>query len=233
MQVIGAGLPRTGTLSMQAALNQLGYPCYHMQNVPREPGHLQAWDDVVTGRSPMDWRRLFERYEATVDAPGCFFYDDLIRTYPEAKVVLTVRDPERWYASLTTLMRTMDRLRPLRFVIPKLRRFLCFIDHLTAKFFEGARDRDTLIRLSKEHNAAVQQAVPAERLLVFQVKDGWGPLCAFLGCEVPDTPFPHLNEGDATLKAGFRELFLAGPLRVLVLAAGVLGLGCVAWLLFT
>ena len=99
MQAIGAGLPRTGPMSMRAALNQLGYPCYHMQNVPRETGHLQAWDDAVTGRSPMDWQRLFQHYEAIVDAPGCFFYADLMRAYPEAKVVLTVRDPERWYTS--------------------------------------------------------------------------------------------------------------------------------------
>ena len=197
MRVIGAGLPRTGTMSMQAALNQLGYPCYHMQNVPREAGPLQAWDAAVTGRSPMDWQRLLQHYEAIVDAPGCFFYADLIRAYPEAKVVLTGRDPERWYTSLLTLTRTMDRLRPLRLLIPKPGRFFRFVDHLSARFLAGAQDRETLIRLSDEHNAAVQQTVPAERLLVFQVKDGWGPLCAFPGCEVPDTPFPHLNEGDA------------------------------------
>lgn len=233
MQVIGAGLPRTGTMSMQAALNQLGYPCYHMQNVPREAGHLQAWDDAVTGRSPMDWQRLFQHYEAIVDAPGCFFYADLMRAYPEAKVVLTVRDPERWYTSMMTLWRTMERLRPLRFLIPKLGHFFRFVDHMSTRFLAGALDRETLIRLSNEHNAAVQQTVPTDRLLVFQVKDGWGPLCDFLGCEVPDTPFPHLNEGDATLKARFREVFLACPLRTIALAAAVFGLGCVAWLLWS
>ena len=121
----------------------------------------------------------------------------------------------------------------MRFLIPKLGHFFRFVDHTSAKFLAGAQDKEALIRLSNEHNAAVQQTVPAERLLVFQVKDGWGPLCDFLGCEVPDTPFPHLNEGDVTLKTRFREVFLAGPLRIIALAAGVLGLSYVAWLLWS
>ena len=232
MKVIGAGLPRTGTMSVQAALKQLGYRCYHMQEVPREPGHLRAWNDAVSGRTTMDWHTLFRNYEATVDAPACFYYADLLRTFPGAKVILTVRDPERWYQSVMTLIRTTERLRPLRYLIPKLALFLRLGDSLNAKFFDGTQDKDRLIQAFNAHNAAVQHGVPQERLLVFRVQDGWEPLCAFLGCAVPQLPFPHLNEGDATLRERFRQVFLSGPLRNALLAAGLLGLSLLAWLFF-
>ena len=113
MRVIGAGLPRTGTMTMQAALKTLGYPCYHMKEVPRERGHLDAWYQFVTGQAPMDWHTLFRNFEATVDTPGCLYYQELMEAFPDAKVVLTVREPDRWYASLMTLYRTFNTFRPV------------------------------------------------------------------------------------------------------------------------
>ena len=130
-----------------------------------------------------------------------------------------MRDPERWYQSVMTLIRTTERLRPLRYLIPKLALFLRLGDGLNAKFFDGTQDKDRLIQVFNAHNASVQHRVPQERLLVFRVQDGWEPLCAF-----PQLPFPHLNEGDATLRERFRQVFLSGPLRNALLAAGLLGL---------
>ena len=201
MQVIGAGFGRTGTMSMQAALELLGYRCYHMKEITEAPGHLKAWHEFVSGRARMDWKTLFEGYEATVDFPACIYYRELLQEFPDAKVILNVRDPERWYQSFLTLQETTDRFRVFRFV-PRARRFLNFVDLLLGKvFFDCLRDHDKCINVFNRHNQEVQEHVPRERLLVFRVQEGWEPLCKFLGCEVPEgIPFPHLNEGRETLR---------------------------------
>jgi hypothetical protein len=202
MQVIGAGFGRTGTMSMQAALDLLGYRCYHMKEITEAPGHLQASHEFVSGRARMDWKTLFESYEATVDFPACIYYRELLQEFPNANVVLNVRDPERWYQSFLTLQQTTDRFRVFRFV-PRARRFLNFVDLLLGKAFDGRpRDHDHCLTVFNRHNQEVQEHVPRERLLVFRVQEGWEPLCKFLGCEVPEgIPFPHLNEGKETLEA--------------------------------
>lgn len=228
MQVIGAGFGRTGTMSMQAALEVLGYRCYHMKEVPEQPGHLQAWHEFVAGRAPMDWQQLYAEFEATVDFPACVYYRELLQEFPEAKVVLNVRDTESWFKSFTTLQRTTDYFRVFRF-IPKARRFLNFVDLLLGTVFDGrSRDHDYAIEVFNRHNEAVQQNVPADRLLVFRVQEGWEPLCSFLGVEVPEgIPFPHLNEGEKTLKALAQER-LIGPfyrkVGIAVAACAVLAL---------
>ena len=221
MKVIGAGFGRTGTMSMQAALEILGCRCYHMKEVPQQPGHLKTWHEFVSGRAPMDWKTLFEDYEATVDFPACIYYRELLREFPDAKVVLNVRDPARWHASFLTLQQTTDRFRVFRF-IPRARRFLDFVDLLLGKVFNGSRDRDYCIDVFNRHNREVQERVPEDRLLVFRVQQGWEPLCEFLGCEVPTgIPFPHLNEGKETLEALARE-HLFGPMyRKALIAVGV------------
>ena len=145
MQVIGAGFGRTGTMSMQAALEILGNRCYHMKEVTEHAGHLQAWHEFVAGRAPMDWQALFKDFEATVDFPACIYFQELLREFPDAKVVLTVRDPERWFDSFLTLQQTTDRFRVFRF-IPRARRFLDFVDLLLPKVFTDPRDRARCIR---------------------------------------------------------------------------------------
>jgi hypothetical protein len=232
MQVIGAGFGRTGTMSMQAALNLLGYRCYHMKEITERPGHLQAWHDFVSGRAPMDWKTLFQSYEATVDFPACVYYRELLREFPNAKVVLTVRDQERWFQSFLTLQETTDRFRVFRFV-PRVRRFLNFVDLLLGKVFDHPRDHDQCIDVFNRHNQEVQKHVPADRLLVFRVQDGWDPLCKFLGCEVPGSPFPHLNEGKETLEALARERLYGPWLRKIPFAvgAGALVVAMLWWLL--
>lgn len=228
MKVIGAGIGRTGTLTMQAALETLGYHCYHMHEVPREPGHLDAWYKFVTGQAPMDWHTLFRKFEATVDAPACFYYEELLHAFPDAKVILTVRELDRWYESFVTLRTTVNRFRPVSRLIPKMAKMLRFVDAMLDKNFEGSLDRASCIRVFNEHNEAVQRVVPPDRLLVFRVTEGWEPLCKFLGCEVPEgVPFPHLNEGDQTLKSVIRQLFVGPWVRRLALMA--IGLAFVAW----
>ncbi len=220
MQVIGAGFGRTGTMSMQAALELLGYRCYHMKEIIRDPTHLPAWHGFVSGAAPMDWNTLFDGYEATVDFPASIYYRELLREFPDAKVVLTVRDPERWFQSFLTLQDTTDRFRIFRFV-PRARRFLNFVDLLLGKIFGSPRDHDRCIEVFNLHNQEVQAHVPADRLLVFQVQEGWGPLCKFLERDVPSgIPFPHLNEGKATLEKLVRK-HLYGPwLRKAPIALG-------------
>jgi sulfotransferase family protein len=230
MKIIGAGLMRTGTMSMQAALGALGYPCYHMVEVFRQAGHLDTWQKFVAGQAAMDWNALFARFEATVDTPACLFYRELMQEFPDAKVILTVRDPERWYESFAALPRVVDGLRPLERWIPKLGKAIRFVDAVFDNTFAGPLERGNCIRAFTAHNEAVQRFVPPERLLVFRVTDGWEPLCAFLGCAVPQgAPFPHLNEGDETIKALAREIFVGPWMRTLALLAGGLALALTAW----
>jgi hypothetical protein len=229
MQVIGAGFGRTGTMSMQAALELLGYRCYHMKEITEEPGHLHAWHAFVSGAAPMDWRALFKSYQATVDFPACVYYRELLQEFPNAKVVLSVRDPERWFQSFLSLQQTTDRFRVFRFV-PRARRFLNFVDLLLGKVFGYPRDHDTCINVFNRHNRQVQEFVPADRLLVFRVQEGWEPLCEFLGCDVPQgTPFPHLNEGRETLEALARERLFGPWLRKVPIALGVGALVLLLW----
>jgi Sulfotransferase domain len=230
MQVIGAGFGRTGTMSMQAALELLGYRSYHMKEITEAPGHLQAWHEFVSGRARMDWKTLFESYEATVDFPACIYYRELLQEFPDAKVILNVRDPQRWYQSFLTLQETTDRFRVFRFV-PRARRFLNFVDLLLGKvFFDRPRDRDHCIAVFNRHNQEVQEYVPRERLLVFRVQEGWEPLCKFLGCKVPEgIPFPHLNEGKETLEALVRERLYGPWLRKLPFAVGAGALAALVW----
>jgi hypothetical protein len=232
MQVIGAGFGRTGTMSMQAALEILGYRCYHMKEVTEHEGHLDAWHALVDERESMNWQWLFRDFQATVDFPACTYYRELMAEYPDAKVVLTVRDADRWFDSFETLQNTTDSFRIFRF-IPRARRFLAFVDTLLPKVFGNPRDRAACVEVFERHNREVQSAVPAERLLVFRVQDGWEPLCQFLGREVPvGVPFPHLNEGKDTLKKLARERLFGNWIRlgkVTLIAAVLLALAW--WLL--
>ena len=200
MKLIGAGFGRTGTKSLQAALQILGLnPCYHMTEVMSRPEHLDLWYDAARGK-PVDWKRLFEGYQATVDWPGCTFYKELMNVYPEAKVLLSTRDPEKWYESCCQTIYGISHSFPmslLKYVIPSMRRFTRMPDALIWKgTFKGRfEDKAFALDVFRRHLEEVKQYVPADRLLVYEVKEGWEPLCRFLGVPVPkDTPFPRLND---------------------------------------
>ena len=210
IMVIGAGLGRTGTLSLKMALEKLGFSkCYHMTEVLAHPDDVRVWDRATRGES-VDWDALFRDYKATVDWPGCVFYAELMRRYPDAKVVLTVRDPERWYTSARQTIHFVREAFPfwLPWLLPRMRRFHRMLDRLVwVGMFHGRfEDKSFAIEVFNRYNEEVGKVVPSDRLLVYEVREGWEPLCAFLGVPVPEgTPFPHVND-----TAEFRAKILLG-----------------------
>jgi hypothetical protein len=210
IKVIGAGFGRTGTLSLKTALEELGFgPCYHMTELFDKPEHVAFWDgaaDKVTRGEPVDWEEVFSDYEATVDWPGCSFYEELIEAYPDAKVLLSVRDPQRWYESAQSTIAqgpgsAASPLRSLLFrsaglLVPSMRRVPSMAQKVIMERSFGGRfgDRGHAVEAFERHNREVQERVPAGKLLVYEVKQGWKPLCELLGVEEPDKPFPHLND---------------------------------------
>lgn len=197
LKVIGAGFGRTGTASMKAALEHLGLgPCYHMFEVIAKPERIEPWGRAADGE-PVDWDDVLDGFQSTVDWPGCSFWRQLVDAHPDAKVVLTVRDPQRWYDSTyNTIYQFVedtgsgadldDFSRTMRPNIDKL---------IWNGTFDGRfEDRDHAIEVFEAHNEQVRQGVPADRLLEFEVSQGWEPLCEFLGVDVPSEEFPHVND---------------------------------------
>jgi hypothetical protein len=205
MNVIGAGVGRTGTLSLKAALERLGFgPCFHGRHVLDHPDRLPLWQAAAAGQ-PVDWNAVFAGYAATVDWPGAAFWRQLADTFPSAKIILTVRNADGWYESVhNTIFRMFgdgpadDRVAEARRIVPGLDVFTSFHRRMIWDGFFAGRfaDRDYAIRTYEAHNAAVRRQAPADRLLVIEPGSGWEPLCAFLGVEVPDEPYPHLNDPD-------------------------------------
>ena len=200
LEVIGAGFGRTGTLSTKAGLELLGAgPCYHMREIlqPRpgcNDGHLDAWHAFATGQASMDWEWLFRSYRSSVDHPVCLFYGELMEVFPDAVVLLNIRDPERWFQSWASLWNGVQTMRWLAPFSPRMRKALALIDALIMRPMGGRLDRDSHIESFRAHIQAVIDQVPPERLLVYDVKQGWEPLCEFLQRKVPDCEFPRLNE---------------------------------------
>jgi Sulfotransferase domain len=230
IQVIGAGLGRTGTLSLKAALEELGFArCYHPLKVFASMDQARTWDAAARGE-PVDWDRLFAGYRATVDLPGCVFYRELMENYPEAKVILTVRDPERWYDSVRqTILFASDTFPKWALLLsPRMLVFQRMLDRLWDRLFRGRfEDRAFAIDVFNRHNEQVRRDVPADRLLVYEIGQGWGPLCAFLGVPVPEgKPFPHLNDA-----AEFRARLERDALIVRTVGYAALGVAALALIL--
>jgi len=193
MQVIGAGFGRTGTLSLKAALEILGFaPCYHMMEVFAHLDHIPVWDDAAHGK-PVNWKDFFKEYRAAVDWPVCHFWRELRGVFPDAKFLLTERDPEAWYKSFSQTIQAVLQIDPagvtdpMRLAHGKMARYL--ISDLT---FGGNFEKDHVIGVYKAHNEAVKRAF-GRQLLVYDVKQGWEPLCKYLGVPVPSAEFPRTN----------------------------------------
>ncbi len=186
LSVIGAGFGRTGTMSLKVALEQLGLgPCYHMVEVFKNPSACSWWERAAEGEA--DWPRIFEGYASTVDWPSATFYAELAQVYPESKVILTLRDPKAWVASTQATIFSLDPADPPT-----------DFDRMASKvvgrlFDQRMHDEDHLAAVFERHNAEVVRRIPPERLLVYEVAQGWEPLCAFLGVPVPETPMPRTN----------------------------------------
>lgn len=194
LAVIGAGFGRTGTLSLKLALEQLGLgPCYHMKEVIAHPEHDGVWLDAIRGQA-VDWDALFQGYRSACDWPQCHFWSELMAHYPDAKVVLTVRDPEAWYASISNTIFPRIATDPdpgdaAAVLHRQMTRSL-----IQERIFGGRwRDREHVLSVYHAHQERVRRAVPASRLLEFDVASGWAPLCAFLDVPAPATAFPRVN----------------------------------------
>lgn len=202
MKIIGAGYSRTGTMSMKSALAKLGYRSYHMEEAVMnfEKGDLDKWNAYMEGHCDMDWQKLLADYDATADLPAALYYREQMAAFPDAKVILTVRDPEAWWQSTAKLVNLHNTLVERIKFLPRFGAFQRLFRNCERAVAGGSFDHDHVVARFIEHNAAVKATVPAEQLLVFEVKDGWEPLCKFLGAPVPDEPFPHENTGIATVE---------------------------------
>jgi hypothetical protein len=227
MRVIGAGFGRTGTLSFKRALEDLGLgPTYHMQEVVRRPAHIRAWLRYArTGE--VDWDELFSGFGSGVDYPVSCVWEELASHYPDAKVVLTVRDSARWWTSTHSTIYRIGTAFPAWMLraVPITREFVEMVDRLVWDgLFDGRfADRSHAVAVFERHIEHVRATCPPERLLVFEVADGWAPLCAFLEVPVPRHPFPHLNDSTVTRRvvAGIRWGTRAVPVVAAVAVAGL------------
>lgn len=204
MKLIGAGLPRTATLTQRAALEILGLePCYHMQNVFADMSEVARWRDVLDGR--LSAGTVLTGYSAEVDWPASYFYRDLMRMHPEAKVLLSVRDGMSWARSMQqtiwgllygdTLMRHLSDARMK--IDPVWATYIEMMKEMwrRTELLDGeATTLEFMAAAMERHNDEVRQAVPAERLLQWHPSDGWEPLCTFLDVPVPAEPVPHIND---------------------------------------
>jgi hypothetical protein len=223
LKIIGAGFGRTGTSSLKIALEQLGFGrCYHFRSMLAE-WHVPRWRKILAG-APPDWDSLFQGYASTADFPCAAFYRELAAHYPDAKVILSTRDAADWYLS------TRETLLPLRRALPTWLPPFALIATVTDKLlwqgaFEGRfDDRAYMLERYARHLNEVRAAIPPQRLLVFDVRDGWEPLCTFLGVAVPKTPFPRVND----LAHMRRVVRLINAAQVLLLA---LLAGTAIWLI--
>lgn len=197
LSVIGAGFGRTGTLSLKGALETLGFnKCYHMIEVFSEPSHSPQWLAAAQGK-PVDWDQLLNGYAASVDWPACYFYKELANQYPEAKVILSVRDPEAWFKSASnTIFPMIDG--PLSDDDEMLRNQQIMAKEIILEqtFGGDLKNKDRAINIYKQHIDDVKRVIPSERLLQFEAKQGWGPLCEFLDKPVPNEPYPRVNTSE-------------------------------------
>jgi hypothetical protein len=196
IKVIGASFGRTGTDSMREALNLLGLgPCHHMREVNDSEEQKQLWRAMVQGGA-RDWTKLFAGYQSCLDWPSAHYWRELIVFYPEAKVVLPYRSAESWWKSFeqTILMGINASTDPASLGIALIR----------DQVFGGRPgDREHAMALYEENVKAVKATVPAARLLIHNLGDGWEPLCAHLGVPVPSVPYPSRNNTSA-----FQDSFL-------------------------
>jgi hypothetical protein len=189
LQVIGAGVGRTGTHSLKVALEKvLGGPCHHMVEVFAHPEQVPIWTDAIEGRA-VDWGQLMDGYMAQVDWPGASFWPDLLDANPDATVVLSVRDPDAWYTSASnTIFQGLHRSDG------ELGSWMASMKRLLGdRFCNDFADRRAMVAAFERHNDEVRRRVPSAQLLEWNAKDGWEPVCARLGVPVPEEPFPLTN----------------------------------------
>jgi len=204
LQVIGVGMHRTGSMSVKAALERLGFgPCYHGLEALRRSTDGDHWMAAFDAGGAVDWSMIFKGYRATLDWPTIHFWEQLAAAYPDAKILLTDRDPETWWNSHVDMFGVAAEFE--QEITDEQRRWAEESGHermrtalataLLATFDGQVFDKAHCLRVFEQHHERVRRTVPAERLLVYRVQEGWEPLCRFLGVDVPDEPFPRVNVG--------------------------------------
>ena len=188
LRVIGAGFGRTGTTSLKFALETLlGAPCYHMREALAYREHVPVWHHAALGKMP-NWHAFLTDYAATVSFPAAAFWAELADAFPEALVLLSVRDPETWWNSASETIFKVDHspvVSDAHKAMIKALYTLCGIP--------DRQDRDAAIGAFKAHNARVREVVPSDRLIIWQPGDGWEPICHALNLPIPEAPFPRTN----------------------------------------
>ena len=190
LQIVGAAYPRTGTVSLKLALEQLGFgPCHHMAEMIAHPEMASLWIAAAEGRP--DWDAIFANYKACADAPSCMYWREIAAKYPQAKVILTERDPEEWFES------TQATVFSPEWIAATLRMPLGPFFQTLYDFYEGKiHDHDYMVGNYRRYCDDVKANIPADRLLAYRTGSGWEPLCRFLGVPVPEGPFPNINTRD-------------------------------------
>ncbi len=191
LRIIGAGLGRTGTTSLKLALEQLlGGRCYHMFEVRERPEDPDAWGDAYEGRLP-EWTRFFDDYVAAVDWPAAPFWCELSEAFPDAMILLSVRGADAWWKSVSgTIFVAMEA-----YFAPDAPDdgWTRMARGMLNRFTPDWRDESAAKAAYLAYNEHVRTTAPAGRLVEWTPSDGWGPVCAALGMDVPDVPFPHAN----------------------------------------
>ncbi len=197
LQVLGSGFGRTGTKSLKEALERIGFgPCHHMYEVVANPPQVAHWQELAAGGA-VDWAEVFAGYRAQVDWPGALVWRELAEAFPEARIVHTMRPEALWWSSFEkTIARLIARHYRTMPLPPHVRDMMAATETLlTERTFRGPiDDRETALAAYRRRADEVREAIPANRLLIFDVAEGWGPLCAFLGVAAPEEPFPHRNQ---------------------------------------
>ena len=193
LEIVGSGFGRTGTNSLKLALEQLGFaPCHHMFEVRDNPRQLPFWQRAAAGEK-LDWNEVFAEYRACVDWPAAHFWREIHAAFPTAKVLHSHRDENDWFNSVHETIypamlewETAEGTRRDRLVMAN--------ELIVNQAFDGRlSDKEHAISVYRAHEEDVRRTVPAEQLLVFDVRQGWAPLCEFLEVAAPDVPFPRTN----------------------------------------
>ena len=199
MKVFGTGFGRTGTMSLKIALEKLGMgPCYHMKEIAIRPSHIKMWYDISRDDHPK-WDQLFKNFNSGVDYPVCLYYEELVNKFPDAKFILTLRDFDSWYKSTANTIYRVPTMLPEWFkkVIFPIEKFIEMQVNLVwvGIFKNNFNDSESTQLVYNEHIVKVKKTIPHDRLLIYNVHEGWVPLCEFLNVDVPDNiPFPHVND---------------------------------------
>jgi hypothetical protein len=189
LKVVGAGLGRTGTMSLKRGLETLlGGPCYHMYEVFQHLDHVPLWRQAAEGK-PVNWDTIFDGFVAAVDWPVGSFWKEVSEHYPDSLVVLSSRDPEKWWKSASETI-----FPSINSIDEEFREWHDMIDCMMEnRFTPDLNDKDACIAAFLKHNEDVRRNAPKGRFLEWQASEGWEPLCKALDLPIPDEPFPHVN----------------------------------------